>query len=504
MTKIFALALNMHDHNTYDGELHVQEERFTRRKHNILLDKPHDPEPSIEFFNKYFIPRYQSLAKNEVISVSCSNLGREFTFDLLNLQLKDTDFLYFKPEHIWDYHYRDNIYFIDHHQSHAAYAFLSSGLPQSDILSIDGQGPNFTCIFINRQGKIIDLSSSLSIGGFWNLIAQCLGLSYLGAGKVMGLVGYGKYNKQIADITEEYLKNPQHKLPPGGHEIIKNVPREDVAFTLQKITNDLIIQTVLPLKTSENICLAGGVAYNGYVNELFTKYYTKVHVPPAVGDEGQALGNYMHAEYVLNKRIHIPNVYSGKTHEVDTSLFSQLNYVEKSFAEIAREIALEISQGKIVAWYQGNSESGNRALGNRSILADPRNPKIKDIINSTIKLREDFRPFAPSVLEEHYKDYFDTNQPSPYMSRIVPVISDKIPGVTHVDGTARIQTVNRNFNSRFYDLINEFYKITGIPMVLNTSFNCREPIVETPAQAVSTFSKTKLDILVINNIIINK
>jgi carbamoyltransferase len=143
-------------------------------------------------------------------------------------------------------------------------------------------------------------------------------------------------------------------------------------------------------------------------------------------------------------------------------------------------------------------------LGNRSILADPRNPNIKNIINSTIKKREDFRPFAPSVLEEHYQDYFETNQPSPYMSRIVLVKSDKIPGVTHVDNTARIQTVNRDFNQKFYDVIYEFYKITSVPMLLNTSFNCQEPIVETPQEAVNTFLNTDLDILVINDYIIRK
>ena len=155
-------------------------------------------------------------------------------------------------------------------------------------------------------------------------------------------------------------------------------------------------------------------------------------------------------------------------------------------------------------WFQDKSESGNRALGNRSILADPRRKDIKDVINKTIKMREDFRPFAPAVLEDHYKDYFDTNLPSPYMSRICKVKSDKVPGITHIDGTARIQTVNRKFNQKFYDIINAFYKETGVPMLLNTSFNCQEPIVETPAQALDTFKKTALDILVINDKVIYK
>ena len=162
-------------------------------------------------------------------------------------------------------------------------------------------------------------------------------------------------------------------------------------------------------------------------------------------------------------------------------------------------IAQSIADGKNVGWFQGKSESGNRALGNRSILADPRNPDIKDIINHTIKMREDFRPFAPVVLEEHYKEYFDTRLPSPFMSRICQVKSDKVPGITHKDNTARIQTVNKSQNEKLYNIINEFYKITGIPMLLNTSFNSQEPIVETPDNAIKTFKRTALDILVIND-----
>jgi carbamoyltransferase len=282
-------------------------------------------------------------------------------------------------------------------------------------------------------------------------------------------------------------------LPEGAKDILQRVTKEDVAFTLQHVTIELVKKHVYPLKTSDNLCIAGGVAYNGYMNEEFTKHYTNVHVPPAVGDEGQSLGTYMHADYILNNNIHIPDVYAGK----------EYNYTGNTKVDL-KEVAQAIADGKIVGWFQGKSESGNRALGNRSILADPRNPNIKNIINSKIKLREDFRPFAPSVLEEHYKEYFDTNQPSPYMSRIMPVKSDAIPGVTHVDGTARIQTVTREFNERYYDLINEFYKITGVPMLLNTSFNCQEPIVETPENAITTFNKCGLDILVIGDYIVRK
>lgn len=500
--KIFAVAVNIHDHNTYDGVLHYQAERYTRRKHNLNRETPQDPTYSREFFHDHFIPNYNN--RDHVFAFTVSNLGQEFVLDLLKETLPDLDFLKFKPNNLWDYLYTDSYYYIDHHQSHATYAFLSSGYSESDILAIDGRGWKFNCIFVDKSGKITNLSDRLSIGGLWNRIAQDIGFGYLHAGKVMGLVGFGKYNAAIDKMIIDYLENPNHVLPNNARELIKNTPKEDVAFTLQHVTLELIKKIVVPLKTSDNLCIAGGVGYNGYVNEELTKHYKQVHVPPAPGDEGQSLGAYMHANYVLNKNTHIPNVYAGKEHSVDETIFQGLSWQKKSIDDVSKEVADAISKGKIIGWFQGKSESGNRALGNRSILADPRNPNIKDIINSKIKLREDFRPFAPSVLHEYYQEYFDTNQPSPYMSRIMPVTTDAIPGVTHVDGTARIQTVTKEFNKRYYNLINEFYKITEIPMLLNTSFNCQEPVVETPEDAVATFKKCGLDILVIDNYIVRK
>jgi len=502
--KIFSIAVNMHDHNTYNGEFHNQAERYTRIKHNINQKKHHDPEYSRDFFFEHFLPNYEDLDKDTVFAFTVSNLGQEFVLDLLKGTLPNTDFLSFNPENLWDRLHTNNYYYIDHHQSHATYAFLSSGFTDSDILAIDGKGWQFNCIFVDKHGNITDLSNKISIGGLWNRLSQDIGFGYLGAGKTMGLVGFGKYNSDVHVMIDQYLQNPNHRLPACASDILKNVPKEDIAFTLQYVTIELIKKFVYPLKTSNNICIAGGVAYNGYMNEELTNHYVNVHVPPAVGDEGQSLGAYMHADYVLNKNIHIPTVYAGKEHVVNVEVFNGLKYKQVSMDMICKEVAHAIANGKIVGWYQGKSESGNRALGNRSILADPRNPNIKNIINSKIKLREDFRPFAPSVLEEHYQEYFDTTQTSPYMSRIVPVLSDKIPGVTHVDGTARIQTVNQEFNERYYNLISEFYKLTGIPMLLNTSFNCQEPIVETPTDAVKTFKKCGLDILVINDYIIRK
>ena len=500
---IFSIAVNIHDHNWYDGNNHYQAERYTRRKHNLNRENSHDPTYSREFFIEHFLPNYKS-KKHDVFAFTVSNLGQQFVIDLIEENLPDKKFLDFKPTHLWDCFHTENYYYIDHHQSHAAYAFLSSKFEESDILAIDGRGWQFNCIFVDKNGKITDLSDKLSIGGLWNRLAQDIGLGYLGAGKVMGLAGYGKYNTKVREMINDYLNNPNHKLPKNSRKIIQQTSKADIAYTLQLTTIELIKKYVYPLKTSENICVAGGVAYNGYVNEELTKHYKNVYVPPAVGDEGQSLGTYMHADYVLNGNVHMPSVYAGLNYNVDISIFNKLRAEQKSMTEIYEEIATAIANGSIVGWYQDRSESGNRALGNRSILADPRNPNIKDIINRRIKKREDFRPFAPSVLEDYYQEYFDTNQPSPYMSRIMPVISNDIPGVTHIDGTARIQTINKNFNEKYYNLINQFYKITGIPMLLNTSFNCQEPIVESPEDAVNTFVNTNLDILVINDWIIKK
>jgi carbamoyltransferase len=499
--KIFSIAVNIHDHNWYNGRLHYQAERYTRRKHNLNRENSHDPTYSREFFVEHFVPNF---GKGHAFAFTVSNLGQEFVRDLLKETIGNLDFLDFNPTNLWDYYQTDDYYYIDHHQSHAAYAFLTSGFEESDILAIDGRGWQFNCIFIDKTGKIIDLSDKMSIGGLWNRLAQDIGLGYLGAGKVMGLAGYGKYNATVDQVINQYLETNNSKLTENQKALIKKCPKEDVAFTLQYNTVQLIEKYIYPLKSCNNLCIAGGVAYNGYMNEKFTKQWKSVHVPPAAGDEGQSLGTYMHADYLLNNRIHIPSVYSGNAYTIDTSIFKGLHYQKKSMNDIYIEVAEAISNGAIIGWMQDKSESGNRALGNRSILADPRNPNIKDIINSKIKLREDFRPFAPSVLEEYYQDYFDTNQPSPYMSRIMPVISDAIPGVTHIDGTARIQTVTKEFNEKYYNLINAFYKITGIPILLNTSFNCQEPIVETPENAIETFKKCGLDLLVINDWIIRK
>jgi len=501
MSNIFGVALNLHDHNTYDGVFHNQLERHTRFKHNLPYHTEayaHQSDilnPADYRLNDEFVKEYFKQKDGTLFAFTYTYGGiRKAKDELFNTILKGhDDILNFEPKKLWDYYLKDNIYYIDHHQSHATYAFINSDFRESDILAIDGIGSKYRCLFFDKDHNIIDLSDKLPIGWLWNHMSNLTGFGTLGASKLMGKVGYGKHSDYYYNLFEIIFDGPITEKKQEKFKLIDLNNINDLAFTLQEFTIDKIKEVVYPLKSCDNLCIAGGVAYNGYMNEEFIKHYKNVFIPPAVGDEGQAIGVYQHADYTQNWNEHKSETFAGREYDFEGN--EKVNYTE---------IAQAIADGAIVGWFQGKSESGNRALGNRSILADPRNPNIKDIINSTIKMREDFRPFAPAVLEEHYKEYFDTRLPSPYMSRICAVKTDKVPGITHVDNTARIQTVNKQFNEKFYNIINEFYKITGVPMLLNTSFNCQEPIVETPEQAIKTFNRTKLSLLVINDWVLRK
>ena len=446
MYNINAVALNLHDQNTYDGVYHNQRERHTRFKHNLpyhaeaYLTENDKLNTNDYRLNNEFVKDYWKKT-DDVLAFTYTNGGIRMCKDVVPKGVFE-----YEPKKLWDFWFEDNVYYIDHHQSHATYAFVNSGYNESDILAIDGIGAKYRCIFVDKTGNIKNLSKELPIGWLWNQMSKLTGFGSLGASKLMGLVGYGSFNQYYYDVFEMIISGDIREKKYDIHKLIniEKFGKESLAYTLQKFTIDKIKEYIYPLKSCDNLCIAGGVAYNGYMNEEFTKHYKNVFIPPAVGDEGQAIGVYQHADCTLNNNLHKSNTFAGTNYEYDGE---KVNY---------KEIAQSIADGKIVGWFQGKSESGNRALGNRSILADPRNPDIKNIINHTIKMREDFRPFAPAVLEEYYKDYFDTNSPSPYMSRICKVKSDKVPGITHVDGTARIQTVNKDFNEKFYNIIKEF------------------------------------------------
>jgi carbamoyltransferase len=270
-----------------------------------------------------------------------------------------------------------------------------------------------------------------------------------------------------------------------------------------------------------NLCFGGGVALNGVANYRILKDgpFENLHIPPSPGDGGSAVGcaQYLYYCHDKNKRMMEDNVeriknniFVGPSHSNDEiKSFLDTNKIDYKFLEtnsLLQTVAKLIVEGNVVGWYQGKMEWGPRALGNRSIIADPRNAKMKDILNEKIKHRESFRPFAPCILEEYASEYFDVDVSSPYMLLVAPVKKpEKIPAVTHVDGTARLQTVSKDINLLFYNLITEFHKITGVPVLINTSMNVRgEPIVDTPEQAYNMIVKTDMDYTVMGDYIIKK
>ena len=271
----------------------------------------------------------------------------------------------------------------------------------------------------------------------------------------------------------------------------------------------------------KNLCIGGGVALNGVANYKILKesLFENIHIPPSPGDAGSAVGAAQYLYYVHHKNsknimneaelIH-ENVYVGPSFsniEIKTFLDSKnIRYKIFDDTTILQKTAQLIANGNVVGWYQGKMEWGPRALGNRSILADPRRADMKDILNMKIKHRESFRPFAPSILEEYASEYFEIDIPSPYMLMVAPVRKpNEIPAVTHVDGTGRLQTVSKESNTLYYNLINEFYKITGVPVIINTSMNVMvEPIVNTPEETYSMILKTDIDYLVMGNYLISK
>jgi len=299
----------------------------------------------------------------------------------------------------------------------------------------------------------------------------------------------------------------------------------DLAASAQLVLEEAILKMVhyVYKKTKEkNLCFAGGVALNGVANYKILKEgpFEKLHIPPSPGDAGSAIGcsQLCYFSYLGQKRIIennessrvINNIYLGPSYsneEIQSFLDSKkIDYQKYETSELLQKTAKLISEQNIVGWLQGRMEWGPRALGNRSILADPRNAEMKDILNEKIKHRESFRPFAPSILEEYVQDYFEMDIPSPYMLMVTKVKQpEKIPAITHVDGTGRLQTVSKESNPLYYNLIKEFHSITGIPVVINTSMNVMgEPIVNTPEQAFNMILKTDMDYVVLGNYLVSR
>ena len=451
--------------------------------------------------------------------------------------------------------FRGEIIFPEHHMSHAAHAFYTSPFEESAILTIDGVGEWSTTSYGYAKNNSIKITNDLrwphSLGLFYSAFTYFLGFKVNeGEYKLMGLSSYGKplYYDLIMDnlidvkddgsihLNMEYFAFTYDRVmtnkkfsklfdiePKSKNEKILQI-HFDIGASAQKVLEDIILKMVNHIYTKtkmKNLCIGGGVALNGVANYkiLSEGPFENIHIPPSPGDAGSAVGAAQYLYFIHHKnsknlfnnaQLIKENAYVGPsyTNKDIKSFLDSKNILYDFFDEpvLLQKTAQLIADGNVVGWYQGKMEWGPRALGNRSILADPRCADMKDILNAKIKHRESFRPFAPSILEEYVSEYFEIDTPSPYMLMVAPVKkSEKIPAVTHVDGTSRVQTVSKESNPLYYNLINEFYKITGVPVIINTSMNVMgEPIVNIPEQAYQMIVKTDMDFLVMGNYLLEK
>ena len=448
---------------------------------------------------------------------------------------------------------------VDHHLSHACTAFLTSPYKKSLIFVYDSSGNNSDTesFYIGESNKIKKIGGNPFDDPFKGIVrAYEAFTSYFGwnsdeAGKTMGLASYGnrlKFEKYpIYSQTKDgwYYNNLEDLYADGVEKLLKkykisnykkysknSMEYIDLAAWIQYEFERAVLGTINKLYETtgiDTLCISGGGALNSVCNGMILEK-TKIKnlfIFPASSDKGQCIGNALYGHYIYGKQNRQDYIwksdYTGKNYN-STSTLKSINPESKAFREnvisgasrykfkvmknTTKEVAKLIADGKIIGWFQEGSELGPRALGHRSIICDPRRAEMKDILNERVKHREGFRPFAPSILLEKSKEYFNLETPSPFMLLAVNVNEDKckiIPAVTHVDNTARVQTVTKEDNGVYFDLINEFYKITNVPVILNTSFNLAgEPIVETPKDAMKCFLKTEMDYLVIDNLLIQK
>lgn len=428
----------------------------------------------------------------------------------------------------------------DHHLCHAFHAFYTAPLEDAVIFIMDGFGDEFSSYSIFRgKEQTIDLifrnKSRISLGDFYGEITNLCGFDAISGEqwKVMGMAPYGKkHDKLYSDFKSWiYTDGIELKSTKTDYYLIlrknisenryDNLNKYDLAYTAQLFFEEIILNLINACYKKwphQNIVFSGGCALNSAANgKIYTNTpYKNIFIPSAPADDGCSIGAALLAFKKFNPAKKIPyhqtNPYLGfdiKEEELQNFLsFSGYKHQKLSYSEIYKTIAQNIFDGKIIAWVQGNAEFGPRALGNRSILANPCIAEMKDTINSRVKFREEFRPFAPSVLEEFASDYFENYFPTPYMERVLNIKKDKqkiIPAVTHIDGTGRLQTVNKNNNLHFYNLICEFNKISGVPIILNTSLNVMgKPIVSSVNDISSVFVNSGVDILVVNNYVITK
>jgi carbamoyltransferase len=456
---------------------------------------------------------------------------------------------------------RAHFHSIEHHRAHLASTFFVSPFDHAAVASIDGFGDYSSVMTAVGAGNNLRVLDSVqfphSLGIMYTAVTQYLGFTRYGDEyKVMGLASYGRpsrlddFRKIVRErpngrfeldlrffrhhtgnvrmtweagepaIEQAYSDDMVRLLGPARRrEEPLQKYHEDIASSLQARLEEVyfhILNHLYETTNQKSICLAGGVAFNSVANgKIFDRTpFTDVYIQAAAGDAGTALGA---AYYVHNQLLKQPRAFEMRSaywgpeysdEEIRAVLQAYRLPVEPlSDAQLFDSTARAIADGKVVGWFQGRLEWGPRALGNRSILVDPRRAEMKDLLNERIKRREPFRPFAPSILLERVGDYFEKSYPDPFMIKVYPVKPEKrqvIPAVTHVDGTGRLQTVSRETNPRYWQLIKRFEDITGVPVVLNTSFNENEPVVCTPKEAVECFLRTRMDVLALGNFFLTK
>ncbi len=432
--------------------------------------------------------------------------------------------------------------YFDHHLTHAAAACYSSAYEEASCAIIDGNGQNSAINFYHFQsGKLSRLPSNSirvgSLGLFYWCICKACGFNPMEGEewKVMGLAAYGKLNEayyaRLKDcfkidglnikVSTKSFDTLRKCLEMRRDKATPSMEYADFAYTGQFVFTEYLSQLLCNLHDicpSDRLILGGGCALNSSFVGLIQQQtpFKQSYVFSAPGDDGNAVGAALlayHQDNPYQQRTEIQLPYLGSTMSEQSlshlKQFSGLNIQSCcSMVDLIQQTATLLSEGKIIGWVQGRAEFGPRALGNRSIIADPRQADVKKKLNEQVKFREEFRPFAPSILHEFGPDYFEDYQESPYMERTLQfrqTVRDKVPGVVHVDGTGRLQTVKREWNQYYYDLIKAFYDITGIPLILNTSFNVMgKPIIHRVEDALTVFFTSGLDVLVIENHIMLK
>jgi carbamoyltransferase len=436
---------------------------------------------------------------------------------------------------------RQTFHFVPHHLAHAASAYFPSGFDRAAILTVDGIGEAAGSTLAKAVGTRIDTVETFeyphSLGFAWEVICAYLGFAVFDASKLMGLAAYGNpktFQRQMQEMIrvgkEDYAIDPEAigllSAKQPRIESLLGPPRDpdaelqqrdaDIAAALQQATSAAVMALVRRIKRKvplDHLCFAGGVALNCVTNDLVRQSgeFADVFIPSAPHDAGTAIGAAFAVHCAKQKTApergnstpYLGPAFSRREILAAVKTAGLTATISKSPARDAAEM---IANGKIVAWFQGRMEFGPRALGNRSLLADPRRPDMRNILNQMVKHREDFRPFAPSVMAEHADQWFEIRAHTKshefmlFASAVKAGLRDRIPAVLHHDGTARLQLVRRESNPRFHELLSCFHEQTGVPMVVNTSFNDSEPIVCTPADAIVTFRKSGIDALFMENV----